>query len=101
MAEYIEREALLKEIDERISNLAFCSPYQNETHVVIEGMERARDSVEDAPAADVAPVVHGRWARYPNTTLTRRFCSCCEWDGSEWVQFYAYCPRCGARMDGE
>ena len=59
MDEYIERGAVLREIDERISNLAFYSPYQEETHIVVEGMERARDSVEDAPTADVVEVVHG------------------------------------------
>ena len=57
MAEYIEREAVLEEINEKISNIAFTSPYQREIEAIVVGMERARDSVEDAPTADVAPVV--------------------------------------------
>lgn len=57
MAEYIEREAVLKEINDKMANIGFTSPYQDHLIIMLEGMERIRDSVEDAPAADVAPVV--------------------------------------------
>lgn len=60
--------------------------------------------VSDAPAVDVAPVVHGRWEYIPQTlnTLSQLRCPFCRWwsldpsiDG-----VYNYCPNCGARMDG-
>ena len=59
---------------------------------------------EAIPAADVAPVVHGRWEYIPQTlnTLSQLRCPFCRWwsldpsiDGA-----YNYCPNCGARMDG-
>ena len=95
MAEYIERDKVLEEINDRISNIAFTSPYQREIEAIVVGMERARDSVEDAPAADVAPVVHGRWI---TTNDNWTFCSECKTLGSpQWKG----CPVCLARMDGE
>jgi hypothetical protein len=57
MAEYIERSEVLDSIDEKIVYINYCSPYQNEIESVVSGLERARDSVEYAPAADVVEVV--------------------------------------------
>lgn len=52
--------------------------------------------IEDMPAADVAPVVHGRWIRYPDCGVTK--CSNCGWSIEEcWDS--DYCPHCGAQMD--
>ena len=46
------------------------------------------------PAANVAPVVHGRWKRYGRNLGE---CSNC----GEIVNIrYNYCPNCGAEMDG-
>ena len=60
------------------------------------------------PAADVAPVVHGKWMRSDDDwdSLTTIRCSIC---GEEWcfemiddvtLLNYKHCPNCGARMDG-
>lgn len=54
MAEYIERDKALEEFDE----WAEC------TGVLPKGTAyyaECRGCIEDVPAADVAPVVHGRW----------------------------------------
>ena len=105
MAEYIERETVLEEINEKISNIAFTSPYQREIEAIVVGMERARDSVEDAPAADVAPVVLAEWKPYRDHFTKRHIgwictnCSGVQMDLSNGDT--AYCPNCGARMDGE
>lgn len=62
------------------------------------------DIFSEIPAADVAPVVHGRWEYPPQTfnTLGQIRCPFCAWwsldqsiDG-----IYKYCPHCGAKMDG-
>lgn len=56
-------------------------------------------SIADIPAADVAPVRHGRSLR---TWIDEYYgewteCSVCGWDNPANAQ---YCNGCGARMDG-
>ena len=60
----------------------------------------ARKLVEEAPAVDAAPVVHGRWIDLTNDNCDDLFkCSECKetWLG---IGGYNYCPNCGAKMDG-
>ena len=56
--------------------------------------------IDDAPAADVAPVVHGRWVTHyrSGTTVAEGYVStCCDmWNNRK----SDYCPNCGAMMDG-
>lgn len=51
-------------------------------------------------AADVAPVVHGRWVKHyrSGTTVAEGYVStCCDmWNNRK----SDYCPNCGARMEG-
>lgn len=68
------------------------------------------DYVENAPAADVAEVRHGRWIgypeclKYPNAYSDDHIvCSACEECFSildNDCERFNYCPNCGARMDG-
>lgn len=57
--------------------------------------------VEEAPAADVAPVVHGRWAHLGGDEWC---CSACGFvittEGSWDKPTKKYCEDCGAKMDG-
>ena len=55
--------------------------------------------LEDEPAADVAPVVHGKWLD-GRTILENAVCSNCKTTYEAYYSKYQYCPRCGARMDG-
>ena len=60
---------------------------------------RARKIIEDAPAVDATPVVHGRWKVILNPFWDAE-CSECGYEkrnGWEW----GFCPNCGAKMDGE
>ena len=67
--------------------------------------------IEKAPAADVAPVVHGRWETDTDPEFISKDFSCsvceellCDFDTTCLVpgeNCYYYCPNCGARMDGE
>ena len=59
----------------------------------------AMEIVASAPAADVAPVVHGRWIY--DKKAQRPYCSVFK------GYFYgatnspmSYCPNCGTKMDG-
>ena len=87
MAEYIEREAAYREI---------CSDK------TMSGYEKAYCSelIRNIPAADVAPVVHGRWetnSDMPDTLI----CSVCKCGFDMWKHDpHNYCPNCGSKMDG-
>lgn len=70
-----------------------------------QGWMDALDNLKNAPAADAAPVRHGRW-KY-NTDFQVWNCSECgenphKGTGVVVVEenLPAYCPHCGARMDG-
>ena len=93
MAEYIEREAALNRL---------CQ--ENCGHDFVEGKCHncyTGSFLTYIPAADVAPVVHGRWTFYSSygEDEYEYECSVC----NEWAnQRYTYCPNCGAHMkDGE
>ena len=100
MDEYIEREALEKKLNERLAYLLDKNgPYDHFT----DGYDEAVSTVEEFPAADVAPVVHGRWEQdaYGDWYCTNcdEVVAICE-SGRERTYRKPYCPNCGAKMDG-
>ena len=105
MGECIEREATIKRIKEVYC--VGCNSY-NGVRCRACGTGDAIDIIEDAPAADVAPVVHGRWIR-PHWKNNNYCCDCSECGGEamhrdyQWNKngVYPICPHCGAKMDGE
>ena len=98
MAEYIERETFLKAIEER-----YCLPCKeagrdhNGCKCDVCWVDDMRGDAIDAPTADVAPVVHGRWVDngIPGSMLSG--CSVCGFTCGAYSFFY--CPNCGAKMD--
>lgn len=95
MAEYIEREATLK-----LLRGASIAKYPSTFGV---GILAAVKEIVDIPAADVDPVVHGRWEegveiQTDTSTLYDYTCSVCS---IVTTRESPYCPNCGARMDGE
>lgn len=67
-------------------------------HAWAKGLEPTQ-YIEQIPAADVAPVVHGEWIE----RALRPTCSLCEFSGSlidAPISPFKYCPNCGAKMDG-
>lgn len=81
MAEYIEREAVLMKLMQD-----GCSA-------------KNLQSISDIPAADVAPVVHGKDLASPSLF----HCSVCGCEDADTytcdVSEYRYCPNCGAKID--
>ena len=56
--------------------------------------------IEDMPAADVAPVRHGRWVEKEKYTFGIMYdCSLCENRILDTGHPWHYCPNCGAKMD--
>lgn len=67
-----------------------------------------RDYVEEAPTADVVPVVHGEWELFDECSNAGVYCSICHkavYRESAWYKNVhiksKYCPNCGAKMDKE
>ena len=96
MTEYIERETYR----ERLADLeGWCQDLRK------PGLKQALEMFDEIPAADVAPVVHGRWEPCFDENCRCRWgfgkCSNC---GQEYyahaINHYKYCPNCGAKMDG-
>ena len=97
MAEYIEREALREILDgwrdahADVDDVHGCGLLED---VICE--------VDAQTAADVAPVVHGRWIHDRRRIESGiDWCHCSECGKSD--NFCArtnYCPNCGAKMDG-
>ena len=100
MAEYIERETLMRRIKE--IHCAECDSYHG-VRCRACWVDDTFDYIDSEPAADVAPVVHGRWEwigpyRYNDDGMIGT-CSVCK----ERLRLFAYnyCPNCGAKMDGD
>ena len=98
MAEYIEREALETALNHRLN---FLMAENGEYDHYTSGFDEAVTRVEDFPAADVAPVRHGRWV--PTKAPFMNECEDCSVCGyrTVWGHRYNYCPNCGAKMDLE
>ena len=94
MAEYIERSvgASFLRAKSNMAVLTGAAPY----------FEKAAQMLEKLPAADVAPVVHGRWIE--KSAPARKIYFECSHCGAQENKHMAingcYCWRCGAKMDG-
>lgn len=86
MAEYIPREALVH----RLKN-----PY------LFNITQRIFDIISEIPAADVAPVRHGRWAYGEDVDIQCSICGHDAYTEGDYRQVKTnYCPNRGAKMDG-
>ena len=88
MAEYIKRETAVRAV--------MAAKW-------VDGSDgaMAMEIVASPPAADVAPVVHGRWGTYRFNLETGNYekqCTRCRNFSQEYGK--PYCPNCGAKMDG-
>lgn len=61
----------------------------------------AMEIVASPPAADVVPVVHGRWEQTEAPFMNEcEDCSVCGYR-TVWGHRFNHCPNCGAKMDGD
>ena len=94
MAEYIEREALMRRIKE--IHCAECDSYHG-VRCRACWVDDTLDYIDSEPAADVAPVRHGRWIMHDDEFGLTCECSVCH---IETMGDGNYCPNCGADMRG-
>lgn len=91
MAEYIQRSYIRKMA---MFEKAYTMETETDAAVVLR-------MIDDAPAADVAPVVRGRWVHLGGDEWC---CSACGFvittEGSWDKPTQKYCEDCGAKMDG-
>lgn len=97
MDDYIRREAAKAQIRKAYTRI--------EDRVAINCV------INDVPAADVAPVRHGRWIEAEQPCgWCEEVCAECSVCGEDFVlgeysmadlkSLFRYCPNCGAKMDG-
>ena len=66
------------------------------------GRENVRDVIRGVPAADVAPVVHGKWIEDHDYLKCPECGVMVKWDFTFFdIGNWNYCPNCGAKMDKE
>ena len=103
MSEYIEREAAVTICDKQYKECLRKSDFCGDT----VAWNICAD-IKAIPAADVAPVVHGRWihSRYEDCCDQFELVKCSQCNHEAYaIAFYVrdgnYCPNCGAKMDKE
>lgn len=89
MYEYIERKEIRMAYEKLTRSYVNGNPYIADW--------RFDEMIEELPAADVAPVRHGRWID------AREYCGdymCSNCEALYGTNKFNYCPNCGAKMDG-
>ena len=87
MEDYISRQGILTTISKYTRRPKFYSCF---------------DQIEQYPAADVRPVIHGTWKEFGEPNENGRYevwywkCSNCNKIG---LNSYNFCPYCGAEME--
>lgn len=96
MAEYIERSAA-KRMFQNIDAGA-------KEHTTLLAPYEFAELLDEIPAADVAPVVHGEWIGKECSVCKLPVDYCMVENAQDWGYFDPmpdYCPNCGAKMDLE
>jgi predicted RNA-binding Zn-ribbon protein involved in translation (DUF1610 family) len=99
-----KHEALYKDV----SSLEVVSYFKRSSDFD-DGVGFILEKLDAIPVADVEPVRHASWERVETDEdgYSRFRCPNCDWktvfsrSPSRGMDDYAYCPRCGAKMDGE
>lgn len=103
MAEYIEREAFIKRLENEVDRSSDITNL-----LILNGIANIVRDKNIAPTADVVEVVHGEWVHIKDYGGGKcsGHCSVCwtlqEADNPSALKgSFRYCRWCGAKMDGE
>lgn len=107
MAEYIEKHKAVNLLTSLENEFQQFKPFKGFEHAMYRKLCETEIAIGKLPAADVVPVVHGKWIR-PHWKNSDYCCDCSECDGEamhreyQWNKkgIYPICPNCGAKMDG-
>lgn len=94
MAEYIERESLLKRLEAHQATNAWTIGKKQFAEGYYLGLSEAEIMIAQAQKADVAPVRRGGWFDVGSMSCRCSECGCKNARETPW------CPNCGARMGG-
>jgi hypothetical protein len=103
MSDCIERDAVIKWVESWLNMDRYFRPNGKHDDIPITELYAL---LKQIPAADVAPVRHGRWIHHTDTRFGPKLNDCIEcsrcgiWYASENQFRRTYCPNCGAKMDG-
>ena len=97
MAEYIEKWSVVNRLIDIENEFQQYKPFLGFEHAMYRKICEAEIAIGKTQAADVAPVVHGRWIASHD-----EFCACsiCKYPVYVGWNQTNYCPNCGAKMDG-
>lgn len=106
MAEYIEKHKAVNLLTSLENEFQQFKPFKGFEHAMYRKLCETEIAIGKLPAADVVPVVHGKWIR-PHWKNSDYCCDCSECDGEamhreyQWNKkgIYPICPNCGARCD--
>lgn len=93
MTKYIDADKLVDKMDKTLDNLQKSIKYEG-LDEFINGYAEATFCVDNAPAADVVEVRHGRWVKIRGVYR----CTECHYVSGGKTN---YCPDCGVKKDEE
>lgn len=107
MGDYIDRDAFVDDVKTEIINLSMDG--LKGTRMPHDELYGFIERIKSQPAADVAPVVHGRWVVVEPEYLHCSVCGEAMYTGCNSTKeatvlrghWKRYCPNCGAKMDKE
>lgn len=104
MDEYIEKRKVVNLLIELENEFQQFKPFKGFEHAMYRKLCEAEIAIGKLPAADVAPVVPGRWEQVKEWATKAKYrCSVCGREIMSAVKVniekYPYC-HCGAMMDG-
>ena len=107
MSRYIDADELQKLFNEVSTSLLCRRELTKDTDHMVRPFIMVPEMIQDAPTADVAPVVHARWLtgeeQFPCNIPRKKsrlgvFCSACH-NHSDNIS--DYCPHCGAKIGAD
>lgn len=96
MSEWISRQETIDYVERIIYVDQYYHPYSKSRNVPLDEII---DRIKQVPAADVAPVRHGRWIKQNDRTKPLYGWNICSECGAVLGSVAPYCSECGAKME--